>query len=648
MANFGSYDIIMSYYRLIPFCFFLAIMTLTTPASANPRVLDALDRGAWDTAYDIARKDRGGFIKNLATWYYLRNSDRIAPTATYQHFLKAHPQWPDAHILRKRMELSFLNDTPSREELSQWFNTHPPLSPRAQLMQQVGRGHIDGTLLHTLWVEGNFSNKEQDTILSLFGKQITTTSHEARIDRLLWDGQTSDAERLLGYASKNFAKLTKARIALRQRRSGVDKLVNAVPQHLQSHAGLLYERMRFRARRKNHKGAAEILAIAPATLPNAKLWWNTQKRIIRDAIEDGDYGLAKTLLDKHSQITALPRVEAEWMRGWLYHAFLRQPKTAHLAFTNIYNTARYGISRSRGAYWAARAAEDMGEKRLAKRWYDKAAIYPTTFYGQLAHQTLHPNTALPLPRMSPVSDKALDKFVEKNTVARYFQQFARSKQSKLIWPIIKYEMERNGSPEFAEKMAALSTRVGAHRTGIKIAKEALHKGLYLPQLFPIIETPSPLAIDPAFALAIARQESRFDIKASSSANARGLMQLLPNTAKLTARKHGINYDINQLYQPQYNMLLGSHFMNGLLKRFDNAYILSIAGYNAGPGRSVQWEERFGALNNNYKRNIQWIETIPFSETRNYVQRVLENYHVYKHLLGQGKLPLQSQEQLIRQ
>ncbi len=629
------------------FFLFLLCVPAFAQAASHQQIRSALAAKEWDTAYGMARNRQDEFIGKLAQWYYLRNNDVIAPAATYQRFLQQNKNWPDEATLRKRMEIAFLSTNPSNDAVIQWFHKHRPLSPRAQLIYGVARDKVDDTALHTLWIEGDFSKDEQARILQAMGKRLHSRTHAARIDRLLWDGHTSAAERLLSYVSAGDAKLAKARIGLRLRRSNVDGLVAAVPRNLQSHAGLIYERMRFRARRRDYAGAAEMLKIAPRNLPRAHLWWKTQKRIIRDAIEDGHYRLAKTLLDKHSQITALPRVEAEWLRGWLYHAFLKQPKIALTAFANIYQTAKYPISRSRGAYWAARAAEDAGDKSLAQSWYRKAAVSPTTFYGQLAHQTLKPNTPLPLPALAQTSASDIERFAANDPLARQFVEFARNDQASLLWPFIKHEFKRNGSPSFLAKLGGLATKMGAHTTGINIAKEALNKGLYLPQLFPVLETPSPLAIDPAFALAITRQESRFDIKARSSANARGLMQLLPTTAKRTAQQHNISYSLSKLYQPRTNMLLGSHFMNGLLKRFDNAYILSIAGYNAGPGRSNQWEKRFGSITQNPKRNIQWMEMIPFSETRNYVQRVLENYHVYRHLLSGGKEVLRAQERLVR-
>ena len=636
----------MIYFRLLLLLIALFLLPTESYASRHSEILSALEKKQWQTAYERAQNGKRDFVHRLATWYYLRNNSQIPDYRIFEAFLKKNSHWPEGARLLKRMEVSFLSGNPSDEVLRNWFSQHPPRSARGQLMQQVANGRIETTLLKTLWPEATLSRNEQSRIIAQFGTQLNAEDHATRVDRLLWDGKTSKAERLIPYVHNDIALLSKARIALHHRRAGVDGLVDKVPSRLKRHPGLIYERMKFRARRKDYAGAAEMLNIAPRTLPYAHLWWNTQKRIIRDAIEDRDYRLAKTLLDKHSQITPLPRVEAEWLRGWLYHAFLNTPGVAHDAFKNIYDTAKYPISRSRGAYWAARAADDMKQPGNARRWYQIAANFPTTFYGQLAHQTLNPNTPLPLPRMVRTSDADVNRFAKTHVLAKYFKELATSNQSGLLMPILLYELKRNNDPSFAANLGALSTKLGAHTTGIKIAQQALNKGIYLPQLFPTVATPNPLAIEPAFALAIARQESRFDREARSSADARGLMQLLPSTARLTAKRHNIPYQLNRLYEPQYNILLGSHYMNGLLNKFDGSKILSIAGYNAGPGRSVQWQRRFGTLGNNASRNIQWMEMIPFTETRNYVQRVLENYHVYHHLLSGGKAALQAREAIM--
>ncbi len=633
----------MTYFRFSFLLLAFILFTQPTYASRHSEILSALDKGQWETAYERTRGAKDDFVTRLATWYYLRNNSQIPDYRLFQNFLKHNSHWPEGARLLKRMEVSFLSGNPSDEAIRTWFAQHPPRSARGQLMNQVASGRVDATLLKTLWPEAALSRDEQSRIIAQYGTQLDANDHAKRVDRLLWDGETAQAERLLSYVNKDIATLSKARIALRHRRAGVDGLVDAVPSHLKKHPGLIYERMKFRARARDYAGAAEMLKIAPRSLPHAELWWETQKRIIRDAIEDGDYKLAKMLLDKHSQITPLPRVEGEWLRGWLYHAFLKQPAVAHEAFKNIYDTAKYPISRSRGAYWAARAADDAGKTADARRWYQIAANFPTTFYGQLAHQTINPGTPLPLPRMVQVSDAEVTEFAKTHVLAKYFKEMAKTEQSELLMPILMYELKRNNDPAFAAKLGALSSKLNAHSTGIKIAQEALNKGIYLPQLFPIVSTPSPLAIDPAFALAIARQESRFERTARSSADARGLMQLLPSTARLTARQHGVDYSLSKLYEPRYNILLGSHYMNGLLNKFGGAKILAIAGYNAGPGRSVQWQERFGRLSKDASRNIQWMEMIPFSETRNYVQRVLENYHVYRHILSGGKAPLNARE-----
>jgi soluble lytic murein transglycosylase len=628
-------------------CILLLVALPARAVVTQDQILRALSTQEWEKAYSFSKRGGDPFIRTLATWYYLTKSPTIAPYTAYASFLAIYPDWPDQSLLKKRMEIGFLNSDPSQARMVQWFAKHPPSSSRGRLLYGIAAGKISKTDVEMLWQEGIFSAKEEDFIVSRYRNVLTRTAHENRINQLLWAGHVSAAERMLPYVSSDIQRLSRARIALRLGRPNAPTLVASVPTPLINHAGLTYERVRYRAARGDWKGVEQLLMAAPKTLPYAHSWWKYQARVIRDAIEARHYNTAKALLDKHSQIAPIERVDAEWMRGWLYYAFLNQPAAAVTPFINMYETAKLPISRARGAYWAGRALEASGKKADANSWYQKAALFPTAFFGQLAHQQLKPNTPLPLPRATPPSQAQMDQFVAKTPLAAQLRKLSQAKHASLLWPILAHSVIETRNPEYAATMAAVANAQGEYALAINLAKEAQNKGLYVSALYPMMTLPKTIAIDPALALAIARQESRFDSAARSPADARGLMQVLPTTARLVAKSHGIPFDVVNLYQPHYNVTIGSHYMRGVLSRFRGSMVLAIAAYNAGPSRPDQWLDRFGNLSADYRRNIQWTEMIPFQETRNYVQRVLENYHVYRHLLSGGKAPLQAQQVLIR-
>lgn len=616
-------------------------------AGTEEAILDALESRRWERAYRLAQQGGNRFTRDLASWYYLTYHSVIAPYQTYDRFLQRHPDWPKQDMLRERMEIAFLNSRPDDETLKRWFINYEPINSRAIILLLHAHGRLTMPHLETLWIEANLAPHEEAEIRSHYGEQLTEAMHEKRVDRLIWNRRYSAAKRMFPYLSADHRTLATARIALMQDSAGVDRLVAAVPDALKNHPGLLFGRLVFRARRSRYGGVEEMLLRAPAHLPEAKQWWPYQKRVIRNAIEDQRYQVAAKLLRHHSQIVALPRVEAEWLRGWLHIAYLDRPDLAATAFMNLYQTASLPISRSRGSYWTARAYEAMGKDEQARVWYGKSALFPTTFYGQLAHQQLRGEAPLPMPPFTRLTPAEIDQFIADHELAEELQRYGEMGYEDLLWPLIAHHLEQARSPGIYAGFAATARRHGSVRLAVKVARQALYQGMYLPELYPRVSIQGGLAIEPAFALAIARQESRFDHRARSSADARGLMQLLPRTALRVARSHNIPYSTARLYQPRFNLILGSHYMEGLLERFNGYRIPAIAGYNAGPSRSDQWQERFGRINGrDWRRNIQWIETIPFAETRNYVQRVLENYHVYRHLLSDGKAGLQAREALL--
>ena len=331
------------------------------------------------------------------------------------------------------------------------------------------------------------------------------------------------------------------------------------------------------------------------------------------------------------------------MRGWLELTFLNEPKAAFEHFQELYKNVGYPISLSRGAYWSARAAEAMGQKEEAIKWYEEAANYPTTFYGQLAYSKRYPGQPLTI---KPYSSSASASYTNDSryTLSMLLLENGLSRAAApLLHSLTEEAQEKDTLPALLQSF--IDDKHPYAQT--LAAKYALRDNNILwPDGWPKVIPPDNIPVEVGLLHAISRQESEFNPHAISSADARGLMQLLPSTARKTAQMVGLPYEESKLFHPSYNMQLGSYYLGDLVDRFDGNYILAIAGYNAGPGRSVQWVDRFGRPGKRLDQTITFMELIPFGETRNYVQRVLENLQVYRHLFNQNE-PLAIEKDLMR-
>jgi soluble lytic murein transglycosylase len=365
--------------------------------------------------------------------------------------------------------------------------------------------------------------------------------------------------------------------------------------------------------------------------------WMQRKIDARDAIEAGQYQRALALLNQHGQTDGIDLADALWLRGWLQYEFLNNPGEAYKDFYQLYEHVGYPVSLARGAYWAGRAAKRNNNPDIAQRWFQQAANHPTTFYGQLALIELPGSAILRVPDQSKPSTQARFTQQEQDMI-NLIEVLARYQQNYSVEVFLKALAAHQGKrAENWQWLGEFAQRLGYPHYSVRLAKLAnQEEHIFLADISHPMRQPPNAALEPALALAITRQESEFDPRARSSADAMGMMQLLPGTAKLVARRYGISYDYSRLYDPDYNMTLGSYYLSDLIEGFDGNYVLAIAGYNAGPSNVRRWISRFGKPNmHSIDDTLRWMELIPFAETRNYVHRVLENTQIYRARLGQA-------------
>ena len=538
-------------------------------------------------------------------------------------------------------------DTISPKKIIDWFGVDEPLSGFGKMIlgeSIILNGNTQKGISYIKegWITAELSKSELRFYRKKFKKYLNADDYIKRADYLAWNNKYWDLKRLLRYLPKDYQLLYTARQLLMSKSYGVDNAISKVPAKFKNDAGLNYDRLKWRRKRGRVDSSVEILVKIKNTkdyLVRPDKWWFEREIISRSLIYKKKYALAYKIASNHALTDGPEYAAAEWMSGWIALSFLDDPLLAKDHFENFYNNVGYPISTSRGAYWLAKTYQKLGKNELANEWFGKASNFLTTYYGQLAFMELNPNQPFELSKDIEVSKEYRDYFFKKELVKTVYllDELNEDKYTKHILRHLANDDINNGSEVLA---AELATSIDRFDFAIQIAKIASYeKRFHNKYNYPIISTPNYIngrkIPDTAFILSIIRQESEFDLSANSHAGAKGLMQLMPYTAKVVAKQAKLPYSKSRLTRDaEYNINLGSHYIAGLILEYDGAYPFAIAAYNAGPKRVRYWKK----INKNPQKNqidyVNWIELIKFKETRNYVQRVLENYNVYRYILAQ--------------
>ena len=397
----------------------------------------------------------------------------------------------------------------------------------------------------------------------------------------------------------------------------------------------LYARARWLRRADRQREAARVLIGSPFTAEAAidgDAWWEERRLLSRQLLDQGDARLGYGVAVGHVGGGAGDRIDAQFTAGWIALRHLDDAAAARAHFAAILELGSRALSVSRGAYWLGRAEEALGNDGAARAAYTRAAEYPVAFYGQLAMDRLGRgalDAAYPAPTDADRAAFAANEF------ARAITRLEATPHGWRARTLYRHLARRVPTAGQAALLTAMAERAGQYRLSLQMGKTALARGLPAVALaFPTGAIPDDAPMSDtgrALAYAIARQESAFDREAVSGAGARGLLQLMPATAKEVAGWMDLPYSRERLTSdPGYNAALGARFLSRLLDRFDGSYVLTAAAYNAGPTRAIRWRNAYGdPAGAPADEVVDWIERIPFSETRNYVQRVMENYQVYR-------------------
>ena len=609
------------------------------------KAINAMQKGNWPNALSLAKKTRNNDIYSFIQWRHLLTNRNNASYYDYQQFIDKNPDYPRIGRIKYLSEHKLSTEKVSTKKIIKKFSEEEPLSGFGEMI--LGESYIINgesakgiNLIKKGFEKAELSKSDLRFFRKKYKKYLNSEDYIKRAKYLAWENKYWDLKRMLRYLPKEEQLLYTARQLLMSKSYGVDNAIAKVPDRLKNDSGLNYDRLKWRRKRGRVDSSLEILLKVPNNkiyLVRPEKWWKEREIIGRSLIYKKKYELAYKVVSKHSMVEGPEYAAAEWMSGWIALSFLNDPILAVEHFDNFYNNVGYPISLARGAYWLGRSYEKMGSKDLQNKWYQEASKYLTTYYGQLAFLKINPEKTFELDLEQVVDKDYKKKFENKGLVKVIYllNELNKDKYTKHILRHLALDDIEKGSEILA---AELATNISRYDFAIQIAKIASYEKRFLNNYnYPIIGTPKIIngrkIPETPFILSIIRQESEFDMKANSSAGARGLMQLMTYTAKLVAKQAKLPYSKSRLTtDPEYNINLGSHYIAGLILEYDGSYPFAIAAYNAGPKRVKYWKR----LNKNPQKNqidyVDWIELIKFKETRNYVQRVLENYNVYRFVV----------------
>lgn len=574
--------------------------------------------------------------RHILAWAVaLYGGDKV-PSGEIADAAKMLPGWPGTIALRKNSERALYRESPPPQVVTQAFGRSQPLTPEgviilARSQMALGNAAAARAVLVPFWRTEKLEPKDEATIIKEFGALIPAADHRYRMERMFYADRSASALRVAGLAGAQ--QLADAWNAAGKGDKNTEKLLKAVPSAQRS-AGYFFAEAEYLRKQQKFAEAAMVVMKAPTdrdSLVDPDAWWVERRVLSRELVDQGDMKTAYKIASMHAAESPASAAEAEFHAGWYALRGLNDPATAARHFRRIAELAQGPVSLSRAYYWLGRAAE-VGGPGSAKDYFTRAASYGTTFYGQLAGERVGLRTLnIAYPKPSAADRQSFDGREAVSAIKR-LQEAGYDRYAETLYRDLAGQLT---SPGELALLAVLAEKEGNHFMALKVGKIAAQRGIDVGALsHPLGVIPDSANISgsgKALAYAIARQESEFNVGAVSSAGARGLLQLMPGTAKQLAKKAGMSFSQARLTTDAgYNATLGSAFLGEQLDRFGGSYVLTFAGYNAGPNRAAQWIAKYGdPRGKEVDAVVDWIERIPYTETRSYVQRVMENYEVYK-------------------
>jgi soluble lytic murein transglycosylase len=616
-----------------------AAQTLGRDLSGLKEAIAFYKSGALAQGDDAAKAATDPVVKTALEWIALWSFPRESGFGRIQAFVAAHPGWPAPDWLRSRTEEALFGDRKSPALIASYFATTEPQTPAGKLalaraLKDAGKSAEAAALARSVWREADINATLEARLTSDFGDYLQKSDYKYRADRLLYKEQTANALRAAALAGPDVVALARARAAVIAEAPS-DKLFAAVPLALRADAGYKFAQIQKLRRSDKISAAVSVMLTAPrdpALLVNGDEWWVERRLLARKLLDQGDAKTAYKLCAEHSAATREMQLEAEFHAGWIALRFLNDPALAAAHFETLDKLAVTPMSRARAAYWRARAAEASAGAEAgaaAHAFYQAAAAYPSTYYGQLARDKLGLTAALAPAPAAEAAGEARDESI------KVVELLYAIGEKGLATPLAVNAVRHLDDPAQVAALARVVGRQQDAHVSLTIGKLASQRGIPLDDLaFPTYGVPEfqPLqnSADASIVYSIARQESAFDANAQSGAGAKGLMQMIVSTARRTAERAGVAFSESRLLgDAAFNAQLAAAHLGDLLAEQRGSYILAFAAYNAGGKHVKEWLDAYGDPRKPGVDPIDWVERIPFTETRNYVQRVVENLNVYR-------------------
>jgi soluble lytic murein transglycosylase len=613
----------------------------TGNATALAQALDALS----DDDYANARRLRDSLPKSslefkTLSWAMAYFAGMHLPSSDIAQASKIAGNWPGADVLLLNKERALSKENLTLVQIVAAFADKPPQSfEGALLLAQAYKlqGNMPAAIVAIMpfWLTDALAPGDEKLVLDEFGATIPTSVHQGRMQKMLYETRVASAGRVAELA--NSAALYKAWSAVIRKDKAAGKLLDAVPEN-QRIAGYYFAKARYLRRQNKTSAAAKVMLSAPreaAGLIDPDEWWNEQQILARDLIDLKKHDLAYQIASNHVAGSPAKQGDGEFHAGWIALRFLKDATKSLQHFKNLASVTDGPISQARAYYWLGRAVQ-AGAEGDANAYFTRAASFATTYYGQLAAAQLGLKTltiATPAPTDNDRTRFSRHEWVQ---AAKLLIDAGHAWRAT---PLIDALADNLSSPGELALLADMAAKAGQSKLALQVGKSSAYRGIDVGALtHPLGAIPEETQLSDAgraLAYAIARQESEFHVGAKSGAGALGLLQLLPGTAKEVAARAGLEYSqVRLAADGGYNATLGARYLSEQIDRFDGSYILTFIAYNAGPRRAEEWIKRYGnPKGKSIDEVVDWVERIPFSETRSYVQRVMENYQVYKWRLN---------------
>lgn len=601
----------------------------------------------------IGKLDDSGAQK-LALWYYFRSGAYDATAEEIAAFRASSPLWPDREELDQRIEEALFWREANPRKILAYFSERRPMSGpgKAALggaLLATGKTAEGAALIRQAWTSHYLTPAIESRLKDAYAEELRPEDHKARLDWLLVKNRKSDLktiERMVPLVDKKWDSAVKAQIALIKGEKNAGALLGKLDESLKDDAAVMLARIVWARRQDRDEEVWSLLKAAPADpskLVNPESWWDHRESHIRAALNSGNAKIAYALAKgRGGDLPAEELSDAEFLAGWIALRFLNDAKGAQKHLTAAAAAGGLPKHRARANYWLARAEIALGNKKAAATHFAEAAQHTHTFYGQLARQAGEGKplkfALRPFARPNASDIRAFTR----NDVLRALAAANKAELNGLV-PVFLYDLARAiaSAPDMT-LLCELASRMTEPHTAVRMAKIAMNRGFAVehyayPDVLPEFQALSKdQVLEEALIHALTRQESEFNPKIVSSAGAMGLMQLLPSTAKEVAKAHDVKFEKAKLMSdPRYNLSLGSAFLHRLIRNYDGSYIMALAAYNAGPGRVRQWVAQFGDPRQKGVDPIDWIERIPFKETREYVLKIMESAQVYRARLDKS-------------